>query len=338
MATEDDEVSLSVSAQLDAAERGGSISASTRSRAVAALDRLIGAIFDWPAAKVDGRIDAIKHEGELMRKFRDAQADAILAAIEAGDTEKARMLQINAATNQREFRKTLNLAAVSEQAMFLLSDQSSSEETLDDTDHLEIDDEWMNRFSHFASEATSADLRGLWARVLAGEVRRPGSFSASSLRFIFELDKTLAETCERFATRVLKDQVIVGEEDKSGQNLADGLTLEAAGLLSAVGGNITRSFNVNEDCVFQVVGGEWALKGRTKSPTTISFEAWLVTRVGREIFSLLDVGDEADKMRKLGTVLIKKYGPSLKSLDLLRLGGYISADVRHILSSEDLLL
>src|SRR3546814_8158914 len=44
------------------------------------------------------------------------------------------------------------------------------------------DDDWMNRFMRFAEDASSERLQELFARILAGEVVRPGSFGAATLR------------------------------------------------------------------------------------------------------------------------------------------------------------
>src|SRR3546814_13011379 len=54
------------------------------------------------------------------------------------------------------------------------------------------DDDWMNRFMRFAEDASSERLHELFARILAGEVVRPGSFGAATLRAVSELDQSIA--------------------------------------------------------------------------------------------------------------------------------------------------
>lgn len=335
MATENDIVSIDASGQLDAATNAGRLSVATRSRALAALDRLIGGLFDWPAAKIDARIDAIKHAAELKRRFREAQAKGVVEALESGDSEKAQLLSASAASNIREFEKTLNLAAVASEAVRFLTDQSTSSA---EDEGEQIDDDWLNRFRHFAQEATSDDMRGLWARVLAGEISMPGSFSASSLRFIFELDRRLADICERYALRVLDGQVVVIDEDKRGQPLLDALALQSAGLITGVGGTLTRTIKSDESGGFVSIGRAWALKGKLASPKDIKFDAWLVTRVGEEIFSLLDAGEESSKFRRLSEAILAKHRGSITELELLQLGPDLGTGHRAIVATENLLI
>jgi hypothetical protein len=39
------------------------------------------------------------------------------------------------------------------------------------------DDDWVTRFFESAQEVSSEKMQGLWSRILAGEIRRPGAFS-----------------------------------------------------------------------------------------------------------------------------------------------------------------
>lgn len=335
MANESDIVSIDASAQLDTAANTGRISLSTRLRALAAIDRLIGGLFDLPAAKIDARIDEIKHEAELKRKYREAQNKAALEALEAGDHEKARQLSFVAASNIREFEKTINLAAVAKEAVLLLTDQSA---VSDDDVEGDIESDWLNRFRHFAEEASSDEMRALWARVLSGETRKPGSFSASSLRFVFELDSHLARICESYAHNILDGMVLVREEEKRGAPLDEALALQSSGLLSGVGGNLSRNTRTDPLGGFAYVGRMWGLTGKLKAEGELRIDAWLVTRVGGEIFSLLDSGDESAKYRKLGQLILSRYADQLEKLDLIRVSPETGSGQRLILSNETLLV
>ena len=67
-------------------------------------------------------------------------------------------------------------------------------------------DDFMNVFCDRAEHASSDELRDLFARVLAGEIRRPGAFSLRTLEFIAIMDAELAE-----AVRAAKPWIIVGD-------------------------------------------------------------------------------------------------------------------------------
>lgn len=340
MAKDDDEVGVKVEAQLDAATGSGNLAVSARSRFAAAVDRLFGGIFDLPAAKIDVRIEAIKHEAELRRRFREAQAAPILEALEAGDNERARLLQISAASHLRELDKTLNLAGVVSSARLALTDQSketsSSPEDVSEAEDV-IDDEWLTRFQTFASTASSDKMRNLWGRVLAGEAKSPGSFSAASLRFIFDLDKTLAATCERVAKKVVNGSLFQSDEDLSGRPLSDLLALQAAGLLAGVGANLTMTMNGNLDEDFSMWSGKFAIKAKQKTPRKLSIRICSVTQLGLEIFSLLPSPDVENNFRSIGQLIVKKESGNLKELSLFELGNQTAHDTFNVVRVESLM-
>jgi hypothetical protein len=55
-------------------------------------------------------------------------------------------------------------------------------------------DDWLNVFVSYAERASSNSLRKIWARVLSGEIRKPGSFSFRTMQFMSVLDPELAES------------------------------------------------------------------------------------------------------------------------------------------------
>jgi hypothetical protein len=159
---------------------------------VAALDRLVGSLFDIPAAFSEGVARKKRLKDEIQERLRLAQADVAEQQLRGmpngGDAllrdlleEKARK-QINAAAVAVETIDALKaLPAPTPEEMAAAPEEESEKR---------IDDDWMNQFSRFAEDASSDDLRQIWGRVLAGEIRKAGSFSRHTLRFIAELDTT----------------------------------------------------------------------------------------------------------------------------------------------------
>jgi Protein of unknown function (DUF2806) len=52
----------------------------------------------------------------------------------------------------------------------------------------ELSEEFMTRFETYAEGASTEDLRQRWGRILAREVKKPGTFSLKALRVIDELE------------------------------------------------------------------------------------------------------------------------------------------------------
>ena len=137
----DDHLSNTVSLRARITETDLSFSA--KSRAIAALDRLIGATVDIPASMME------------------AWANKRRVAMQAAE----------------------NLV-------------SSSSEPEPEPDAKEVNPDWLNYFGGYAEKASSKNVRDLWGRVLAGEIRRPTSFSLTTLRILAELDQQIASLFE----------------------------------------------------------------------------------------------------------------------------------------------
>jgi len=55
-----------------------------------------------------------------------------------------------------------------------------------------IDDDWLNRFETEARQKSSEEMQRRFARVLAGEIQKPGSFSSKAVKTLGELDQNTA--------------------------------------------------------------------------------------------------------------------------------------------------
>jgi hypothetical protein len=95
-------------------------------------------------------------------------------------------------------------------------------------------EDWLNLFGSYAEQASSDELRHLWGRVLAGEIRAAGSFSRRTLHAVSMLDKNTALEFEyliRYA--ISNDYILRLEKFTSGKYLNYVNNLEAAGLVHA---------------------------------------------------------------------------------------------------------
>jgi uncharacterized protein DUF2806 len=142
-------------------------------------------------------------------------------------------------------------------------------------------DDWLNTFSAFAERATSERLREHWASVLAGEIRKPGSFSLAALQILSVMDAELAASIAQVSTWVMQDDHIPFTRSISpGQNYTTLLGLDALGICRV--GN-TKLFEPSpEQWSYYVAGHVLAVK--FTAPTC--YQAALITVPGRQILSL----------------------------------------------------
>lgn len=55
-----------------------------------------------------------------------------------------------------------------------------------------VDEDWITRFFEYAESISSAQMQMVWARLLAGEIKKPGSYSVRTLEFVKNLSQSEA--------------------------------------------------------------------------------------------------------------------------------------------------
>jgi len=66
-----------------------------------------------------------------------------------------------------------------------------------------VDIDWITRFFDSVSDISSEDMQRIWGKILAGEVKQPGSFSLRTLRVIKNINKEEALLFEKIAPFVM---------------------------------------------------------------------------------------------------------------------------------------
>ena len=213
-----------------------------------------------------------------------------------------------------EFRKQENREAIAKATIEELGgsdpEPDSGSPIPDDTATTEQEEDWLNTFSRFAEDASSERMQRLWARVLAGEIRKPCSFSPSTLRFVSELDQQTAEAFKRLAPYVLHDFVVWDEEWRTGEKFTLALELENAGILAGSAGTFHRKYSGLGDRTGIVARDDrYGLAGAAPNHVEVTVQALLLTKVGKELLPLVGPIDIRPGLRKLA--------------DLLREGGFV---------------
>ena len=94
------------------------------------------------------------------------------------------------ATLNRSLAHQLNLEDIAEKAV-------SSPDLKEDADPGRLDPEWVDKFEEHAGAKYDEDAQRLWARLLTGELNKPGSYSRKSMRILDDMER---EDAEAFAS------------------------------------------------------------------------------------------------------------------------------------------
>jgi len=158
-----------------------------------AISRLIGAGVDIPSAWLQGVSEGIRDKtaGRSLVTKALAQQTADIAVSDPALLERAKEAFVSGLMTKQANRETIASKTL---------DELGREDIPGDTPI--VDPDWMNTFSSKSELASSENIQNMWARILAGEIRKPGKFSLSTLRFISELDKETAAHFEKLSPYV----------------------------------------------------------------------------------------------------------------------------------------
>ena len=221
---------------------------------VRALDKLldytasgIGAVAGpmlatWRARREAAALQiAAQGQADSLRIIAAAQAEARESLVStASDVQGA--IDITETVRQRiqfqEEKRHHNIGSVVGRAAEELGDKEVP-------DH-EPDQDWTARFFNEVQDVSGDDLRTIWAKILAGEVEKPGSTSARTLTILKNLDRksaglfnTLCSVCVslRPTGDIILDARVPSMDGQPGQNCLQtyGLPFDALNILNEYG-------------------------------------------------------------------------------------------------------
>ena len=216
---------------------------------------------------------------------------------------------------ERAYRSQLNREGILEKAFKEANsrtDQDASEE---------IDDDWLFNFAEHASRVSNEQMQSVWARILAGEMFEPGTFSLRTLDILSKLSVNDANDVAGIAPYVVKDGWIYRRPYFIDKYQSILLRLEDIGLVKDVltvgppskpfpvrSGQVSTGFVLSDNCAI-------ALKGKTLSNvSTVSISLILCSREMQELVRVSGIGFSPDEQMEIVRHLssqgvIVQYGP-----------------------------
>lgn len=150
-----------------------------------ALSQLITGVFDVPAAYLEGKAKEIRTESQAKNIVTLSAAKSAAAKFGSNKALADRAVDHFAA---RIVKEQANREAVVSEAVKNLSEDPPKSDTA-----IEIDEDWLSLFSDLASKRSSEELQQLFGKILAGEIRQPGSFSPASIQTLSTLTGKVAK-------------------------------------------------------------------------------------------------------------------------------------------------
>jgi len=160
-----------------------------KSRLLWAWDRLFGHRAELADLSTERKLSRERAIIEGERRLIDAVTKKLVEWVETDEDFAGRAVRnyFGGAFDRQE-----NKDAVARHALEDLRRDSSAEEG-----GTELDPNFMNKFERHAEDAATEQVREKWGRVLAAEVRKPGTVSAKVMRIVDEIDSETAKLFEK---------------------------------------------------------------------------------------------------------------------------------------------
>jgi hypothetical protein len=170
-----------------------------------------------------------------------------------------------------------------------------------------VDEDWLRVWRENAGRMSAAEVQDLWGRILAGEVKSPGTYSLRALEFLRNVNHAEATRIGAVAQFLINNSVFRASDslfESGGIDFDALLELQCLGILSGVEAlGITMKITSADPTTFVR-----ALAGRTlgifvkgaDASKTFTYPTYNVTSLGKEIFTLSDAKTNSKYIRELG--------------------------------------
>jgi hypothetical protein len=171
-----------------------------------------------------------------------------------------------------------------------------------------IDEDWINRFFRIVEDVSNQEMKYIWAKVLAGEIKRPKSFSLRTLDLIRNLTEDEAKTIMKvgnFAihrgetTFLLRGHTneVLRKFDLPHSDIA--LLIELGIILADLDAVITLHKNINVAACNFLIGKHIISVLRQPNAQTITVPIYSFTKPGREILTLIKIDPPFEYLNEL---------------------------------------
>lgn len=209
--------------------------------------------------------------------------------------------RVTARLKYQELQQQQNIEAVCGNAAEELAQESSVPEE-------KPEPEWISRFMNISSGISTEELQHLWGRILAGEIKRPGSFSLRTLDVLRNLSRKEAESFVNLGNFILRSSDKVFYIDPNafiftkdgGLTFLDILALKDAGLIFETDLEFSFKPVATGETNHLIYGPLILLFEREKDTPKLASKVGLLTKVGVELLQLITIQLDMDYVSFVG--------------------------------------
>ena len=265
-----------------------------------AISRLIGSVTYIPAAWLEQQAQGIKDATATRSHVTQALATQ---TAKTAITDPEIMERAKTALVDKVYRRQVNKEAVARKTIESLQADPAPKQGDGPSE------DWLAKFERLAEDASSDHLRSLFAKLLAGEIRKPGAIPPMILHFISVLDHETATLIQRvfpytvFSTTDLSKAATLIDCCVPPLSIRQQLDLERCGFCSRDGGLKTSyDFNAEGKAIIPLKNNlGFVVEGDANGQ--ISLKTLPPSRAG---FDLFTITDSISDLQKLADVALAK--------------------------------
>jgi len=169
--------------------------------------------------------------------------------------------------------------------------------------HEKPDSDWITRFFDISEDISTDHMQVLWGKILAGEIKKPGSYSLRTLELLKNINQNEAELFVKVGkiAIVATDKVLIPNPDngkyladKFGLVFTDFLALREIGLLVPNDLQYKLYASTEKKQVIFKSGKTCIIVVRTKETPQQNLGCIVFTEIGKQLFHLIDKNFLAD--------------------------------------------
>lgn len=264
------------------------------------------------AADIKAGRKRLQKDGTLLAIANGDDSNVLVLCSTDGRTEPTlnidKLVLDAAATNVADHvRREVNVArAVIMTEEILIQDSKDPPEAT-------IEDDWLSTWREHVGRISSEELQRLWASVLAGEIKAPGTYSLRTLEFLRTLSKAEAEKIARLASFVIDGAIIVRNVNavfEANQiRFSTWLEMQELGILTgveALGLTMTYPSADPNRFVKGLVSHGKVLVIEREGQHELKINVYMLTTLGKEIMSLGKFSANVDYLVTVGRQFVSE--------------------------------
>lgn len=247
--------------------------------------------------------------GTIINAHGEAKAQSILAKKKAESDAEVEILRMQGEEKVAQYvlaRNTQKIENVGEIIAKAEQQFSPDEEVSNEP----VDKDWMTRFLDIAETISDDEMQVLWARTLAGEVKKPGTYSLRTLDVLRNITKKEAELIVKASPFLLFDFGLLCIENFA-LNLSDKISLNDMGIVC--GEDLVRKCPVGETPGIFLLNRDSLLRIYAPKSIIIEVKSVKLTTAGFEIMNMIQIHNDQKYISSLAAK-IKGQGASKVTL------------------------